>query len=199
MKLRDVKGTYNQLLKDYNFQKQKLEKQKKELEEKIKTTENGAVIYANEAVKLELTYNVVSEKYDEYEEYMSQLMKVWNAEFNKVAAEQQADAAEEYGKEMGKILTIARRIMKGDIVPLKDEKKLMEFDSGLYQMAKNIGLMAKNREKQKHKSLWEDEEKKEYQNPVEVADNIEISGSGPEIVSVEDTMAAVSESSTEME
>ena len=82
--------------------------------------------------------------------------------------------------------------MKGDIVPPSDERKLMEFDDELYQAAKNIGRMRQRLEEQKeHKSLWEDEEPKEYPDPMEVADNSEAFGSGPEIVSVDETMASV--------
>ena len=44
---------------------------------------------------------------------------------------------------------MARRIMHGDQVPAGDERKLMEFDSHLYQMAKNIGALAKSKERKK--------------------------------------------------
>ena len=164
-------------------------KQRQELDEKIKTTENGSVIYANEAATLELVYNAVEEKQNEYQEYMDQLMGQWNAKFNEVASKQQADAAKEYGEEMGKLITVARRIMHGDIVPQSDEKKLMEFDRDLYQMAKNIGALAKMKDKKEYDSLA-DEEKKEYEDPMEAANGEEAFASGPEIVSVEDTMAA---------
>ena len=189
MKVAEARSTYSAQLRSYNEQKFKLAKQKQELDEKIKTTENGSVIYANEAATLELVYNAVEEKQNEYQEYMDQLMGQWNAKFNEVASKQQADAAKEYGEEMGKLITVARRIMHGDIVPQSDEKKLMEFDRDLYQMAKNIGALAKMKDKKEYDSLW-DEEKKEYEDPMEVANGEEAFASGPEIVSVEDTMAA---------
>ena len=81
---------------------------------------------------------------------MDQLMEQWDAKFNEVVAGQQADAAKEYGEEMSKLMKVAIRIMHGDIVPLKDEQKLMEFDSDLYQMAKNIGAMAERMEKKRY-------------------------------------------------
>ena len=83
--------------------------------------------------------------------------------------------------------------MNGDIVPASDERKLMEFDDKLYQAAKNIGELRRRMEKERkeHKSLWEDEEPKEYEDPTEVANNTEAFGPGPEIVSVEETMASV--------
>ena len=77
--------------------------------------------------------------------------------------------AKDYGEEMGKIMTVARRIMHGDQVPMQDEKKLMEFDKDLYIMAKNAGMMAQLKERKKYDSLWEDEEKKEYEDPMEAA------------------------------
>ena len=189
MKVAEARSTYSAQLRSYHEQKFKLAKQRQELDEKIKPTENGSVIYANEAATLELVYNAVEEKQNEYQEYMDQLMGQWTAKFNEVASKQQADAAKEYGEEMGKLITVARRIMHGDIVPQSDEKKLMEFDRDLYQMAKNIGALAKMKDKKEYDSLW-DEEKKEYEDPLEVADGEEAFASGPEIVSVEDTMAA---------
>ena len=189
MKVAEARSTYSAQLRSYHEQKFKLAKQRQELDEKIKTTENGSVIYANEAATLELVYNAVEEKQNEYQEYMDQLMGQWTAKFNEVASKQQADAAKEYGEEMGKLITVARRIMHGDIVPQSDEKKLMEFDRDLYQMAKNIGMLAKMKDKKEYDSLW-DEEKKEYEDPMEAANEEEAFASGPEIVSVEDTMAA---------
>ena len=40
-------------------------------------------------------------------------------------------------------MEVARRIMKGGIVPPTDEKKLMEYSMELYQAAKNIGALVK--------------------------------------------------------
>ena len=88
-------------------------------------------------------------------------------------------------------MKVAIRIMHGDIVPLKDEQKLMEFDSDLYQMAKNIGAMTERMEKKKYESLWDDEEKKDYEDPAESADDQEAFANGPEVVSVEQTMESV--------
>ena len=105
------------------------------------------------------------------------------------STKQQGEAAKKAGEDLGKLMEVARRIMKGAKVPSSDERKLMEFDSKLYQMAKSIGAMAKVRKRKEYKSLWEDEEKKDQTDPMEVADNSE-AGSGPEIVSAETTLAA---------
>lgn len=97
----------------------------------------------------------------------------------------------EYAMELGKIIEVARRIMKGAIVPASDEKKLMEYSTELYQAAKNIGAMAQREKKEEYESLWdEDEEEKVYDDPQEVADNAECSSEGPEVVDAADTVAS---------
>ena len=149
--------------------------------------------YASEAATLELTLDKLDEKQSEYQEYLSKLADQYCAYWNATVAEQQADAAKEYGVEMGKLLEVARRIMKGAIVPAADEKKLMEFDNDLYQTAKSIGAMVRRQKKEKYDSLWGDEEKKEYDDPREVAENATASTQGPEIVDVADTMASATQ------
>ncbi len=76
-------------------------------------------------------------------------------------AEQMKDEQEnanEHADEISKIMTIFRRIANGDIVPPKDESKLMEHSMEMYQAAKNLGSMKENEEKKKYKSVDEDEE-----------------------------------------
>lgn len=70
----------------------------------------------------------------------------------------QAEAAASEYESMGKVLIIFRRIAKGDTVPVKDERKLMEYDMKLYNMAKQLGAVAENEDPKRHKSLYEDEE-----------------------------------------
>lgn len=189
MKIEEARRTYNLQIKSYHKQQLALAKQKKELEHKINTTPDGKNIYANEAATLELTSQAVNTKLDEYKGYMEKLLEQWSATANMVSAEQQGDAMAEYAEDMGKIMEVARRIMKGGIVPAADEKRLMEFSMEMYQAAKNIGAMAK--EKEEYDTLWEEEEEKVYEDPMEVADNTEVFEEGPDIVDVADTMAAV--------
>lgn len=193
MKVGDARAAYGAQLKEYNKQKFKLAQQKKALEEKMNRTENGAVVYADEAAKLELMYSALDEKQEEYQKYMDQLMGQWEMEFDRVAMEQQKDSAKEAGEDLGKILTVARRIMHGDIVPQSDEKKLMEYDGDLYQMAKNIGAMAKLKKKKKYDSLWEEKEKKEQEDPMETADGQDAISGAPEVVDVGEVMAAATD------
>lgn len=191
MKIEEARITYNQQIRAYHEQQIILAKQKKELEHKINTTPDGKNIYANEAATLELTIEAVNEKQDEYKDYMEKLLEQHTAIANMISAEQQGDAMAEYAEDMGKIMEVARRLMKGDIVPATDEKKLMEYSMEMYQAAKNMGFMAKQKEREEYDSLWEDEAPKEYEDPIEVADNTEAFAEGPDIVDVADTMAAV--------
>lgn len=192
MKISEARQLYSSQIRAYNEQKNILHEQKKELEQKMNTVKDGKTIYAGEAAILELTLEAVDEKQSEYQKYMEKLQMQWAATANMVSAEQQGEAMEEYAVDMGKIMEVARRIMKGGIVPASDEKKLMEYSMELYQAAKNIGAMVKQKEREEYDSLWEEkEEKAEYEDPMEVADNTEAYVEGPAIVEVADTMASV--------
>ena len=194
MKIEEARRTYNLQIKAYHEQQLALAKQKKELEHKINTTPDGKTLFAGEAATLELTTQAVDTKLDEYKDYMEKLLEQWTATANMISAEQQGDAMAEYAEDMGKIMEVARRLMKGGIVPASDEKKLMEFSMEMYQAAKNIGAMAK--EKEEYDTLWEEEEEKEYEDPIETADNTEAFAEGPEVVDVADTMAAATGTET---
>ena len=123
---------------------------------------------------------------------MSYLNQQWNVISQMVSSKQQQDASKEYVEDLGKIMEVARRLMKGDIVPPNDEKKLMEYSMEMYQTAKNMGALAKQKEREEHASLWdEEEEKKVYDDSMETADNAQAIGGAPEIVDVADTMASV--------
>ena len=193
MKIEEARQVYSAQIKAYREKQNELSKQKKELESKINTTPDGKTIYANEAVTLELTTKAVEEKQTEYKEYMEKLMEQWSAITNMVSTEQQNEAMKEHIGDLAKVLEVARRLMKGAIVPAKDEKKLMEFSMEMYQAAKNIGAMAKKKEKEEYDSLWDDKEKNttEQEDPMEVANNAEAFAEGPEIVEVADTVASV--------
>ena len=189
MKISEVRIQYNQQIKSYREQQVLLANRKKELEQKIRTTPDGVTLFANEAATLELQINAVNEKQDEYREYMDKLLEQWAAVANMESSKQQGEAMEEYYEDMGKIMEVARRIMKGGIVPADDEKRLMEYSMELYQAAKNMGALAKEREE--YDTLWEEEaEEGEPADPTEVADNAEAFAEGPAIVDVAETMEA---------
>lgn len=193
MKIGEAQSTYSKQIQLYNGAVNELRTKKQELNERINKTENGAVVYQNEAAVLELQFNAVDKKRQEYQNYMDKLLEqktnLWNMEASKQQGEAMADSA----KEQAKVMEVARRIMHGDKVPSKDEKKLMEFDYKLYAMAKNAAAMLKlQKDRKEHKSLWDDEEKKETVDVEEVTNNVEAFSDGPEVASVEDVMASVS-------
>jgi len=192
MKIVEARQLYGSQIRAYQEQKLALSKQKQELEKKMNAVEDGKNIYANEAAILELTIEAVDKKQTEYQDYMSKLSEQWAAAANMVSAKQQGEAMEDYVEDMGKIMEVARRLMKGAIVPPSDERKLMEYSMELYQAAKNMGIMAK-KEREEYDSLWDDkEEKTDYGDPMEVADNTEAFSAGPDIVDVAETMESVS-------
>lgn len=191
MKIGEARQIYGAQIKEYQEQKLLLSKQKRDLEKRIESTENGKTLFAEEAATLELTFDAVNKKQTEYQDYMNKLTEQWAAKADMVSAEQQGDAMKEYVEDLGKIMEVARRIMKGGIVPATDEKKLMEFSMELYQSAKSIGAMIRNRDKEEYDSLWEEEEEKEYEDPMEAADNTEALSEGPEIIDVTSTIEAV--------
>jgi len=191
MKISEARQLYSTQIKAYHEQQVILSKQKKVLEEKMNSVSDGKNLFAEEAAILELTLDAVIEKKNEYQDYMSDLNQQWSAISQMVSSKQQQDASKEYVEDLGKIMEVARRLMKGDIVPPNDEKKLMEYSMEMYQAAKNIGALAKEKEREKHESLWDEkEEKKVYDDPMEVADNAQAIVGAPQIVDVADTMAS---------
>lgn len=191
MKIGEAQQIYREQVREYREQKISVSKQLEDVRSRMKIFPDKKKEYGSEAAVLELTMEALDEKETEYQDYLNKLTDQYCAYWNEAVAEQQADAGEEYAVEMGKILEVARRIMRGGIVPASDEKKLMEFSSEMYQTAKNIGAMVRRQKKEKYDSLWGDEEEKEYDDPREVAENAEAASSGPEIVDVADTMASV--------
>lgn len=197
MNILEAKQSYGAQIKSYYAKQTELSAQKKELDQKIRTTENGAAVFQNEAAILELKMGAVDAKRQEYQDYMDKLSEQWANVANMVSSEQQGDAMADAAKEEAKVMEVARRIMHGDKVPAYDEKKLMEYDWKLYSAAKNIASMLEMQKKRKeHKSLWEDEEEKEYEDPFEAANNTEAFAEGPEIVDVD---VAVSEAAVSVE
>ncbi len=191
MKIKDAEQTYRTQVQSYQTQKTAIAKKQNELKKKMETSADGSTLFGNEAAVLQLTYDALDKKQNEYANYLDQLSEQRFAIEELENPKQQGKAAEKAGKDLAKIMEVARRIMKGAKVPGSDERKLMEFDSKLYQMAKSIGAMAKQRKRKEYKSLWEDEEKQETQDPSEVADEAEAAGAGPELVTAEATMASV--------
>ncbi len=190
MKIGEAQELYRAQIRQYQDQKAKVAEQLKTVRSRMESVPGEAEKYGEEAATLELTLEALKEKQDEYYQYMDQLAEQYCAYWNATVAEQQKDATEDYAVDMAKIMEVARRLMKGAIVPGADERKLMEYSSELYQMAKNVGAMVQRQKREKYDSLWGDEEKKEYDDPQEAAENAEAGGAAPEVVDVAETMAA---------
>ena len=190
MKIGEAQQIYRQQVKEYREQRAVLSKQLQSVRSKMEHFQDKDGQFASEAATLELTIGALDEKEDEYQEYLDRLADKYCAHWNATVAEQQADAAEEYAVEKRKILEVARRIMKGATVPAADEKKLMEFSFEMYQTAKNIGAIARREKKEEYDSLWGDEEKKEYDDPGEVAENAQAPAGEPEIVDVSEVISS---------
>lgn len=90
-------------------------------------------------------------------------------------AMEQAEAQKMETKHLGTILTIFRRISRGDKVPAKDEKALMEYDMKLYMAAKNIAQLVKRKKIKKYKKSLikelEDKVKEREKEKAEKAEN----------------------------
>ena len=181
MKIGEAKPTYYANRRQLVDQIRDLASKKEKAENAFKATGDSA--FSDQAATLELSLEATQKAFEDNQKVLDSLIEQEVAIANMEVSKQQGDAMEEEMKNLGKIMIVFRRLAKGDIVPLTDEKKLMEYDDKMYQMAKNMQAMAQqlDKEHEKHKSLWEDEEPKEYPDPEEVANNTEFSGELPDI------------------
>lgn len=164
MKIGEASRFYSARIKSLNEQRNALYEQKKALEDgKIEMTDE-------EASELGKAISRVESKYDNASKIMesinTQRMLLQNAE----STERQGKNAAKHADDYSKCLEVARRIARGDKVPPKDEKKLLEFSAEMYQMAKTMAAAARNEKAKKHKSLWKDED--ENQQPEKSVDEV---------------------------
>lgn len=147
---------------------------------------NGT-IGSYDRVELTKALSVIEEEYELTRAAAQQLTARQTNLQNAEIARQQSEAAAEAAEDLMKILEVFRRIAKGDHVPPEDEKRLMEYSTELYMAAKNMALMNRSEETEKHKSLWEEEDPSEGEavDPMELADNVEVGNPVPRCRSVE--------------
>lgn len=125
MKIGEAKQMYRDQVNAYRKQQSILSKQLEEVNKKLQQApqdKKEQEAYQSQAATLQLTLDALEEKEDEYQEYLDQLAERYSAYWNKTVAEQQKEAGKEYAAEMGKLMEVARRLMKGAIVPASDEK-----------------------------------------------------------------------------
>lgn len=189
MNIGEARKTYSAKIGEFHDKQLELAQKKKDLETKRKLNPGDGGKFSEEAAVLELSYNAVTEKYDEYKNFMANVLDMYANIINAESAKQQGEAAKEYGIEMSKILEVARRISRGAKVPAQDEKKLMEYSMELYMSAKNMAVLNQMKEKEECDSLWDDEDKpQERENAMDIADSTEITFDAPELVDVADVM-----------
>lgn len=196
MKIGEAQKAYREQLSFLRSQRSDYVKQRDENRKKM---EEAGKNNASAGVTLELSVQYL-EREKELQEKIEELSKQIKKDekgldalveqevgiINSEVSKQQADAMQKYGEDMAKCLEIARRLSRGDKVPLQDEKKLMDFNMEIYQMAKNMATLNMDEKHKEWDSLWaEDEEEKEYDDPMETAANAEAAVCAPDEVSVE--------------
>lgn len=161
----------------YSEQMSKLRDKRNELLDKKKALEKGEITMTDDEVAaLAKSLDRVDIQYAKTSEIMGSINEQKNLLYNAEASKRTGDAMAEKAQNDAKCLEIARRLARGDKVPPKDEQKLLEFSAEMYQVAKNMAIMAKKEKPKEHDSLWEDEEgTTEEQSVDEVVDNMECS------------------------
>ncbi len=182
MKIGEAQKLYRQQLSFLRGQKNDYVKQQKENREKMEqgVTFTFSEAYLEREKELQEKIDELSGQIKNNEKTLDDLIDQEVGIFNSIASKQQADAMKEYGEEMAKCMEIARRISRGDHVPAQDEKKLMDFNMEIYQMAKEMAAMNMEGEHKEWESLWGDEEEKEYEDPFEASQNAETNVEMPE-------------------
>ncbi len=180
MKISEAQSMYRAYRQDLINQTSTLIKQRDEMREKYRLT--GSSEFSEQAAILQLSIDATKEKFDKNQEVLDSLAEQYAAVWNAEVARQQADAMEDMGEELSKLITVAQRIASGAQVPYSDEKKLMEYSPDLYQVAKSAQMLNRLEEHETYDSLWDDEEDitQEY-DPQGKAENAEAQGELPEI------------------
>ena len=182
MKIAEAHQTFYANRKQLVEQIRSLYSQKEKAEAKYRVT--GDTSFAEQAATLELSLDATNKAFEENQKVIDSLMEQWVAVNNMEVAKQQGEAMADSAAEIGKIMIVFRRIASGDNVPMYDERKLMEYDEKMYSTAKSMQSLARQLEKREHKnydSLWDDEEKPQNPDPMEIADNTEFAGKLPDI------------------
>ncbi|MDE6726818.1 MAG: hypothetical protein K2J80_02630, partial [Oscillospiraceae bacterium] len=172
----------------YSEQMSRLREKRSELLEKKKALENGEIEMTDEEVtSLGKSLDRVDIQYEKASEFMQGFNMQKTLLHNAEASKRTGDAMAEKAENDAKCIEIARRIARGDKVPPKDEQKLLEFNSDMYQMAKNMAAMAKNEKPKEHDSLWDDEDENQQpeQSVDEVVDNMECGMTMPPEISAD--------------
>lgn len=182
MKISEAQQIYRGNRKMLIEQRRALIRQREDLSKRTPGTEEEKKIFAEEAATLELSINEVNKKFDKNQEILDKLTEQYAAVWNAEVSRQQGDAMQDEAIELGKIMTVFRRIANGAIVPGKDEQKLMEYSMEMYMAAKNLASMKEAAKREKYDSLWEEDQKEEEEyDPQGKAENAEAGVELPDI------------------
>ena len=126
---------------------------------KVQNQAGEEVVLSNEEDTLVLTEKASRQLVKDRKDYVGMLQT--QAE---MAAEKTQEAAtERIAKDQAKAMAVFRSLANGDNVPSSDERRLMDYDSKLYQAAKAaqaMAQMAKKRAESKE-SEWDEREEEE--------------------------------------
>ena len=113
------------------------------------STESAILDISDQELSLEQAQTAEKKLQEEYEDELKKQAK---------QAEESGEAQSKSLDEMRKMLEIFRRISSGGHVPSSDERKLLEYDSKLYQAAKSMAAMNEDKDARTYKSVYDDED-----------------------------------------
>lgn len=176
MKIIDAKKAYTTHLDSLRQQKNVLTQM---LHDSEQSTGNASNL---DRVELSRQLSEIEKEYTAVQKGLNHISETYSVIYQNAALRQQSEDAIEGAKELGKILTIYRRIASGAEVPPNDERKLMEYSHELYFSAKAAAMLHQDEDKE-YDSLWKDDERnsKKEKSPEEIADNTSIPVLSPEL------------------
>ena len=124
MRIGEAQEIYREQIRVYQKEKVSVSKQLENLRRRMEVHPAAKEQCEAEAATLELTLDALKEKQEEYQDYLGDLAEQYCVYWNAAAPEQQANTAADYAVKMAKIMEVARRIMRGAVVPAADEKKV---------------------------------------------------------------------------
>lgn len=135
-------------------------------------------------VEISRELSEIDKEYEAAQKVMDGILKSENMIYSSVSAIQQGEAAAEGAKELGRVLTIYRRIASGVKVPSRDERKLLEFSRELYFAAKAAAILHLDEDKE-YDSLWKNEKRfsEPEKSPEEITSDVQIAVPTPQQLS----------------
>lgn len=125
---------------------------------KVKNAMGEDVVLSNEEDVLVLTEKASKQLVKDRRAYNGMLQQ--NAEM--ATQKTQNTANEKMSKDQAKIMAVYRAMVKGNIVSSGDERRLLEYNSELYQSAKMAQSMNQRGKCKRQSSQWNEQEEKAY-------------------------------------